>query len=181
MLRRPQEFIQALVMRSLLSFSAVALLACVSDSTEGGGPGGGVSGTPTVELGAGRTSYEELPEEGARLEVVSGPQGGWHFEHTLLISGFDPEGAVVEYTVQDPSTGASIAFDAVYVLRRKGLVETEDGQLLRVGDRTVLDIASPAEVVGRTFDLRCVASRDGEAFAEDSVRFLATDDVDELE
>jgi len=165
-----------------LSLSPLVLLCCAGEPTQGGGSGGGGSpGTPTVELGAGRTSYEALPEQGATLEIVSGPQGGWHFEHTLLISGFDPEGAVVEYTVQDLSTGANIAFGAVYVLRRKGLVEAEGGQLLRVGDRTVLDIASPAEVEGRTLELRCVASRAGEPFAEDSVRFLATDEVDELE
>jgi hypothetical protein len=180
MIRRHREFIQTSVVRFFLSLSALVVLACLGDSAEESGSGG-VSSKPTVRLGAGRTSYEELPKQGARLEIVSGPQGGWHFEHTLLISGFDPEGAVVEYTVQDPSTGASIGFDAVYVLRRKGLVETDGGQLLRVGDRTVLDIAAPAEVEGRTFELRCVASRDGEPLAEDSVRFLATDDVDELE
>lgn len=157
------------------------VLACAGDPAQDDGGGGGALGTPSIELGAGRTSYEELPEQGARLELVSGPQGGWHFEHTLLMAGFDPEGAVLAYTVEDPGTGESIAFDAVYVLRRKGLVETLGGQLLRVGDRTVLDITSASAVEGRTLELRCVASREGVPLAEDSVRFLATDEVDELE
>lgn len=52
------------------------LLACAEDPPPGDPclPGD----APTLALGTGELAYETLPEEGARLEIIHGPQGGVH-------------------------------------------------------------------------------------------------------
>ncbi|MCK6514100.1 hypothetical protein L6R46_03485 [Myxococcota bacterium] len=52
------------------------LLACAEDTPPGDPclPGE----APTLRLGTGELAYEALPEEGARFEIIHGPQGGVH-------------------------------------------------------------------------------------------------------
>lgn len=52
------------------------LLACAEDTPPGDPclPGE----APTLRLGTGELAYEALPDEGASLEIIHGPQGGVH-------------------------------------------------------------------------------------------------------
>ena len=52
------------------------LLACVDEPPPGDPclPGE----APTLRLGTGELAYEALPEQGASLEIIHGPQGGVH-------------------------------------------------------------------------------------------------------
>jgi hypothetical protein len=46
--------------------------------------------TASVSIGTGIFGFEAL-EEGAPLEMVYGPQGGWHFETAAQVVGFGPQ------------------------------------------------------------------------------------------
>jgi hypothetical protein len=114
---------------------------------------GAVTGEVWLELGTGRFSYEPLQDE---IEVVAGPQGGWHVDVSLRFGGFEPDGVVVVYDAVDANTADAVSFTTVAQLSQTSVLPADDGWE-RVGDRVVLDIATVDEVVGRDIVVRVTA------------------------
>jgi|GEM_PF-2738731 len=100
-----------------------------------------------VELGEGRTAFRELPREGAEIELVLGPQGGWHFDLAVRLAGADPEGLGLTYAVLDEQ-GAAIQYPGRVELNARRVLVSGD-HLVRVGDRAVLDVRDGNTLVGR--------------------------------
>lgn len=161
---------------------AAACAGCGADLPAGDGP----SPPPRLELGAGLVEFVPLPPEGGAMEIVSGPQGGHHLELTARLYHLDPDGLALDYEVRDGETGAVLSLPATYALSAERVIDEGD-HLLRVGDRTVLDVPSPGEVAGRQAEIRAAALREGEPVATvaivaiDARRVTLVDEVDELE
>lgn len=118
----------------------VCLLLCACGADDGGG-GGGVS---RLELGTGRTTFMPL---GGNIELVMGPQGGWHLDLTLRIWSDAPDGLVLDYDVRRGGDGTTVSHPTQYVVESERLIAEAD-HWLRLGDRAILDIAAPDEIVG---------------------------------
>ncbi|MBL9025819.1 MAG: hypothetical protein JNL21_26730 [Myxococcales bacterium] len=157
-----------------------------SDLAAGGGganEGAGGSSLPSslsIELGAGRTEFVELPSEGATLELVSGPQGGWHLEITLRMTSYDGELVTLDYRASDVG-GTALGYPAEYPVDADNLVLAADGRYERVGDRVVLNIAGPDEVKDSDVLVECRVWRGGTQLAETSRVVRVLDEVDELQ
>ncbi len=138
-------------MRFFLSLVLLAA-ACGDDDTPppDGGPGGS-DGTDGVEaalvLGTGVTSFVEVAE-GGDVELVNGPQGGWHVNVTMRIYGLDPQELTMRIEGYDAATDESIGIPIERVLTERR-VQPEEDHWLRVGDQLIFAIDSPAGVVGR--------------------------------
>jgi len=117
--------------------------------------GEGVFGDPYLEVGTGHTTFAPL-EDGGPIELVAGPQGGWHIDATLRLGGFGPDGVKVKYEAFDEQA-QPISFVTHASLSTASVLEDGEGWI-RVGDRVVLDIASPSEVVGTTATVRATAT-----------------------
>jgi len=111
-----------------------------------------------VELGEGLTSYRALPAEGAEIELVFGPQGGWHFDLAARVRGGDPEGMELRYAVVN-TAGMEIQIPGVVRLNARRVVPEGEG-FVRVGDRAVLDVRDGNALVGAslTLTLRAVSA-----------------------
>lgn len=126
------------------------LLACV------GPPSGGTPAVPAIQLGTGATSFQAL-ENGSSLEVISGPQGGWHLNVAARISGMEPEGIQLSYEVRRPGGSTPINFRSVSTLSRRSVVETQPGVFDKLGDRAVLNIGAPTDVANQDLEVRVQA------------------------
>lgn len=152
-------------MRTTCLATLLSLLSCTGCDAEGGGGGagggGGESGGPHgdepawLEVGAGSTAFEALAA-GDAVELVMGPQGGWHVDVAARFGGMSPEGLTLEYLAIDVETGAELGFPIKSALNADR-VEYLAGACVRTGDRVVFDIAGPADVVGREVELRIEA------------------------
>ncbi|RLB51189.1 MAG: hypothetical protein DRJ42_17350 [Deltaproteobacteria bacterium] len=105
----------------------------------------GSTGEPWIELGTGINAYAPLLE-GAPLELVAGLQGGWHLDLTARFGGFGPAGVLLVYEALSDAV-EPINYTTEAVLRTRSVRADGDGWV-RVGDRIVLDITDPTEVVG---------------------------------
>lgn len=111
------------------------------------GPDGATS---FVELGTGETTFVPLVD-GGTIELVHGPQGGYHVPVTSRIFGFDPEGRIVHYVAERPD-GTVLAESSLALMTRR--LTPDEGGWLRLGDRVIFDVTGPADVVGQTIVLR---------------------------
>ena len=123
----------------------------------------GVFGDPWLEVGTGRSSFVAIAA-GANVELVAGIQGGWHLDASLRFGGLGPDGVVVRYEVLTQE-GKLISFATKAFLTSASVLEDGDA-FVRVGDRAVLDIADPAEVVGTTAILRATVELGGQTWSD---------------
>lgn len=89
-------------------------------------------------------------EDGHPLELVAGPQGGYHLDVGVRMFGADPAGGILSYEVW--GTDRRLSVDVAYALR-SGRYQAVDDHWERAGDRAILDISDPADVVGQTVEL----------------------------
>jgi hypothetical protein len=128
---------------------------------------------PSLALGQGSVAFTPLEED--RVEVVFGPQGGWHVEPAVRGWGLDVEGLVLGYDLVDEAGGAW-AYSVQALLGENRVVALDDGGWERVGDRLVLDITSAEEVIGRQLTLGVRATpAGGDALALDTLVTLVDD------
>ena len=123
----------------------------------------GVFGDPWLELGTGRGEFLSILP-GEEIELIAGIQGGWHLDASLRFGGFGPNGVVVRYEVLS-ETAQPIGFVTTALLSSASVLEIEDG-FVRVGDRAVLNIAAPSEVIGTKAILRATAQLDGQTWSD---------------
>lgn len=104
----------------------------------------------SVELGAGLTVFRALAPSGDEVELVMGPQGGWHIDFAVTVRGFDPGDLDLVYEGTDAVNTHGPTPYAVDDGRK--FVETTDGWQ-RSGDRLFMNITQPSDVVGQTLNV----------------------------
>lgn len=132
----------------------------------------GVFGEPYVELGGGSLSWESR-EDGEDMELVAGPQGGWHLDVAVWFDGFGPGGVQLNYEAVD-AEGDRVSFVTQAQLFEVSVVPADTGWY-RFGDRVVLDIKKTNEVVGEELILRLTAAL-GDQTWSDELRVRVVDE-----
>ncbi len=144
-------------------FLSGAACGTAQDSTSAASSSGGSSGVgggqPGIEIGTGGSAYIPLAANDA-LELVHGPQGGWHIDVTARFWGLNPDGMILTYEVLPDGSTTPANFAARYQLTRQRVVPDGNG-FVRLGDRAVFDIMDPAEVANRRFTVRVTAESGG--------------------
>jgi hypothetical protein len=149
----------------------LALALLVGCPPPGGTDAGSVdAGPPSLELGTGESSFVPVVD-GGEIELVHGPQGGWHAVGAVRMSGFDPDATVLTYTVVD--AGTAVVEVPIAILARR-LVR--DGvAYLKLGDLLIFPITGPADVVGHTVEIRASVTRDGVEIVSDVLDVTVVD------
>ena len=98
--------------------------------------------TASLEIGTGLEAYEELPNEAPTLEIVHGPQGGYHVYLSMRVAGLEPDTLLWRVV----RTRDGYVFANLELSARPGTFRPIDGALERVGDWVVLTVNSPADV-----------------------------------
>lgn len=114
-----------------------------------------VFGDPFIELGSGYPDFEPLAD-GQSVELVAGPQGGWHIDTAVWFGGFGPNGVTLTYDAVDTSA-QRVSYITQGELYETNVLDADEGWY-RVGDRVVMDIDSADEVVGQELILRVTAA-----------------------
>ncbi len=125
---------------------------------------GNVTGTPRITLGTGTTSFDGL-SDGDTVELVAGIQGGWHIDLAVQGEGVDPSGVTLVYDAVR-SDGERVSFITQATLQEGSVLDADPGWL-RVGDRVVLDIDDPNDVVGETVIVRVTATLDQASWSDE--------------
>jgi hypothetical protein len=99
---------------------------------------------PRIEIGTGTEAFEALGP-GTTVELVNGPQGGYHVQIAFRLWGIDPEGLLIAAHGYDATTGDEITIPAERVLTARR-VSVEGDHLLRLGDRLVFTTTDPTTV-----------------------------------
>lgn len=138
-------------MPSLGWFSFVFLLAAC-----------GVEGTPELELGTGVDAFVPL-EDGARVPIVCGMQGGQHAWVSLRMRHLDFSRVAVEFAITVEETGATVCE------KPRGEVSVpRDGELLGV----LCFVPEPTGLDGRSALLRAAVEDRSGRQAESEVRIV---------
>ena len=129
---------------------------------------------PWMELGTGLEAFEPLPEEDPTLELVQGPQGGWHVHLSLRMHGFAPvELRYVITRVRDERVVCLLPL----VVRAGTFVDRGDVSE-RVGDFAIFDIDVPSEIVGEEVVVMATLYDEDEASIRDEVRARVLDAIE---
>jgi hypothetical protein len=100
---------------------------------------------PWIVLGTGQERFVDLAP-GAELELVQGPQGGYHLDVTALFGlAVSPDMHVLRYAAARVD-GTELGVMQIALLERR--LTRACGGWLRGGDILVLAITSPDDVVG---------------------------------
>lgn len=103
--------------------------------------------TGRVEIGTGLTEFIDI-DDGDDVELVMGPQGGWHVDVALRLYDLDPQDMqlLIEGFYVEDDESATIEIERLLTLRR---VRDEGDHFLRVGDQLVFTVADGSLVEGR--------------------------------
>lgn len=106
-----------------------------------------------IELGTGQDRFEDLPREGGHVELVHGPQGGWHVYGRVRLRGVTPD-VYLTFSLVPEAGGApvNLANETVRRQERRGLTLVGDAYESSYGELVILaDGVRPPDVVGRRF------------------------------
>ena len=154
------------------SLILVCTLALGCGPTPATNDGGGVDGPgldggpdasgPLLELGSGQLAWEPLRPNGNRLELIHGPQGGYHVFGRVRFRGLGPD-VYVSFRVTPAGGGPAINDPGSRVRLRdtRGLVRVGDDTFETSGAQLVIleAIRGPQDVVGRDFRLEMTVQR----------------------
>lgn len=107
------------------------------------------------------------------VELVMGPQGGFHLDVGIAFGGVAPEGLIVAYEARDVATGGVLGESRLAVTA--SLLGRDGTLYLRTGDRIVLNVTSADQVVGRPLDVTVVLERGGVELGRDQARVSVAD------
>ncbi len=124
--------------------------------------GGPDASGPVLELGSGQLAWEPLRPSGNRLELIHGPQGGYHVFGRVRFRGLGSD-VYVSFRVTPAGGGPAINDPASRVRLRdtRGLVRLGDDTYETSGAQLVIleAIRGPDEVVGRGYRLEMTVQR----------------------
>lgn len=121
---------------------------------------------PTLDLGTGQSSWEALTD-GDGVELIHGPQGGYHLFARIREQRLGPD-VQVTFRVTPADGGAPIndPSDRVRLLEGRGLLRTAQGWESSSALLVILvAVRSPAEVAGRRFVLEVSVTPSGSSGA----------------
>lgn len=161
--------------------ASAAVLSCGNggsgDASASSSGGGGVIGdNPRVELGGGQARFVTLVD-GQDMELTLGPQGGWHMEVTSRVCDINARGMLLSYEAYRVGSTTKLSFDGQFMLDPARLVR--DGSCMaKLGDRAILDIPAPSDVVGQMLLLKVIGlPADGSGPFEDSRTVRVIDEI----
>ena len=132
------------------------------------------SGEPFIVIGSGLSEFIEL-EEGDPIEMVMGPQGGWHIDISVRIRGLVPEDLELEINGFDDETDEQVAIRVERILSPRRVLEDGEGHV-RLGDLLVFMILSEDEIVGRRVRVEARCTQPDGLTAADSLVVTVADD-----
>ncbi|MDQ3033381.1 MAG: hypothetical protein M3Y87_13255 [Myxococcota bacterium] len=153
---------------------ALVLVGCGAEPVPNGDAGASITPMPRVQLGTGTSSFVELPETGGTVELVMGPQGGYHVDVAIRIWDLDPDRISVIYEVA--RVDGAVLSTTPFVFD-PGRFVREGDHLVHTGDFTVLEITGPADVTGDEVELRVVATAQDGTTAMDARRATVVDEL----
>ncbi len=126
-----------------------------------------------IELGTGTTTFAPVTD-GQALELVAGPLGGWHLDVALRFGCFGPDGIALAYEALDDGANP-VSFVTRTTLTSESVLP--DGMdWIRLGDRVVLDVSGPDDVVGTELVLRVTAELGGQTWSDERLIVVADDE-----
>ena len=159
--------------------AAIALACLLAACSEGASARVTEAGAgPSVTLGTGQLVFEELVGEPPAMELISGPQGGWHLLVATALAGTDGEASTITYEARRTSDDVVLGTVAYRITPR--LLRDEGDALVHDDDLLILEIASPEEVVGSELAVSVVLEQSGVVLGQDLRRVVVRDDVEEL-
>jgi hypothetical protein len=157
----------------LASALAVAMVGCSA------GPGAiddedaAAAPAPRVELGTGEVSFVPIAESGATLELVHGPQGGYHVLVSVRVWDLDLDRVSLVYEV---SAGTRALSRTPFVLEASRFAREGD-HVVRTGDFAILDVTGPEDVAGQDVLVRVTATADDGSSATDARTVTVVDEI----
>jgi hypothetical protein len=133
----------------------------------------GTAEGPRVELGTGVANFVEIPVTDPEMELIAGPQGGWHLNVSARLYDLTIPDLLLTYRAEQD--GVTVAGPVVFLLSERRLVR--DGERwLRQGDQLIFAITGPADVVGERVDVIVLAEpTDGPAVSDRRTGVLVVD------
>ncbi len=152
---------------------------------EGGSANGepcGTQGTPAITLGTGVARFETLRPNGATLELVRGPQGGFHVYGAVRMARLDPDGAELRYEVRRQDDGTTLTLERRVRLSRRRIQLRSGMCQFRLGDLLIFDpdrFGEPADVEGLQVAVSATLSTpDGTVHQDEHVVRLVDEEPD---
>ena len=109
----------------------------------------GCGSAPSAELGTGEDSFVAIAD-GDEIEVIQGPQGGYHILGSVLTSNLEVGNADDLSDTTNPTVVFRVLRDSepidVGIQYTQGLRESDDGRFGLFGRRVILDIDSDSEL-----------------------------------
>ncbi|MFP6683734.1 MAG: hypothetical protein VB934_03440 [Polyangiaceae bacterium] len=99
-----------------------------------------------VTVGHGQTDYVPLAN-GDAVELVYGPQGGWHLNLGARVGGIGPDSVILTYRVWDAARTHQVGYPIKMVPTLRP--SPDDDSFEQCGIRVVLAIGAPEDVVQR--------------------------------
>jgi hypothetical protein len=97
-----------------------------------------------VTAGHGQSDYVPL-SDGDAVELVYGPQGGWHLNLGARVGGIGPDSVILTYRVWDAAKTHQVGYPIKMVPTLSP--STEDDSLEQCGISVVLAIGAPEDVL----------------------------------
>lgn len=160
--------------RAALTTALFALAGCQGAASPDAGPVDAAALAPRVALGTGTSRFEPIPDEGAELELVAGPQGGYHVDLTARLWNLDLDRLRIRYEARPVGSETPISLPLELELSPSRVVREGD-HWLRAGDFLQMDVAQPSEVVGMTLDVSVYLRDQSGRMAEDTRRATIVD------
>lgn len=114
-----------------------------------------------LQLGTGEQEFIDVHESG-EIELVYGPQGGWHVWVSLVADGLDPDRVEMELTTETLGVAGTRDRSIVYM----SLEPMPDGRAVRYGWRAILSHPECAD--GRPLKVEVRLRDRGDTVAEDA-------------
>jgi hypothetical protein len=113
--------------------------------------------------------------DGSEVELVFGPQGGWHVEVGMRFRGIDTEGTLLTYEARREDDGEIVSTMRYGITPRR--LGTDGDHRLRTGDLVVFDITSADQITDRAITIEARLEDENGAEVASDVRTLQVVDL----
>lgn len=146
----PMRLIGPSLARAALIGALTSLVGCPPPSEPDAGFVGD-AGPPSLSVGTGESTFVPLVE-GDALELVHGPQGGWHVIVSARMSGLEVDGAALVIEVLAAAGEDVLARVSLSLLARR--LERDGPSYLKLDNFLIFDVSGPSEIADRQVVVR---------------------------
>lgn len=135
----------------MLALAGCAGPAPAGDASVTDAPGDVPSPGVRIELGTGQLGWEPLAPTGTHVELIHGPQGGYHLFGRVRFDTLGPD-VYLRFRVTPAEGGAPVndPNDRIHLVEGRGLLRTSGGWETSSAQLVILvTVTNPATVVGR--------------------------------